>query len=112
MVTTEEKINNLSVMEQSLQQLINQKKNFQNQLLELDSALNEISTETYKIIGNFMFKKNSEDLKKELIEKKELLKARIKSYDRQEEDVEKKFKELQDQVLEELETKKGEKNGR
>ncbi|MCC7574106.1 prefoldin subunit [Candidatus Woesearchaeota archaeon] len=108
MITTEEKINQLSVMEQSIQQIINQKKKFQNQLLETESALNEVSTETYKIIGNFMFKKNSEELKKELIEKKELLKTRIRTYDEQEEKTEKRFKELQQQVLKELE-KKGDK---
>ena len=106
METTEEKINKLSIMEQSLQQIMNQKKNFQSQLMEADSALNELGAETYKIIGNFMFKKNSEELKQELTEKKELLKARIKSYDKQEEETEKKFKELQKDVLEELENKK------
>jgi prefoldin beta subunit len=106
-MTTEEKINQLSVMEQSIQQIMNQKKKFQNQLLETESALNEVSAETYKIIGNFMFKKNSEELKKELIEKKELLKTRIKTYDKQEEETEKKFKELQQQVLKELDNKKG-----
>ena len=108
MVDVEQKINNLSSMEQSIQHIINQKKNFQNQLLETESALNELSGESFKIIGNFMFKKDSEDIKKELIEKQGLLKARIKAFDSQEKDVEKKFKDLQSEVMKELSEKKQE----
>lgn len=102
----EQKINDLSVMEQSVQQIINQKQSFQNQLLEVESALNELNSElSYKIIGNFMFKKNREELKKELEEKQGLLKARIKSFDVQESEAEKKFKKLQEDVLKELSKK-------
>jgi len=104
-MTIEEKINNLSMMEQSLAQLINQKKTFQHQLLEIESAQSEITEDSYKIIGNFMFKKNKEELKKELKEKEILLKARIKSFELQEEKTEKKFKELQDAILKELSSK-------
>lgn len=102
----EQKINDLSVMEQSIQHLLNQKQSFQNQLLEIETALKEINQDSsYKIIGNFMFKKDPEDLKKELEEKQGLLKVRIKSFDAQEVETEKKFKKLQEEVLKELSKK-------
>ncbi len=109
MVDIQEKINNLSVMEQGLQQILNQKKNFQSQLLEVESALKEInSDECYKIIGNFMFKKDSQEIKKDLEEKRDLLNVRIKSFEKQEEESEKNFKSLQDEVLKELSKNKKE----
>lgn len=110
----EQKINDLSLMEQNIQQITNQKKNFQNQLVEIQSAKGELnSEEAYKIIGNFMFKKNSKDIKEELSEQEELLKARIKSFEIQEQEIEKKFKKMQEDLLKELSKKKedGEKNG-
>jgi len=105
-MTIEEKINNLTMMEQSLSQMISQKKTFQSQLLEIESARTEIKEDAYKIIGNFMFKKNKKELREELEEKKKLLQARIKSFEVQEEKAEKKFKELQEEVLKELSNKK------
>jgi prefoldin beta subunit len=82
--------------------LIVQKNNFQNQLIETDSALNEMSDDAFKIIGNFMFKKNSLQIKKELKEKKELLNIRIKSFEKEEEEIEQKFKILQEELMSEL----------
>ena len=107
----EQKINNLSMMEQSIQQMTVQKNNFQSQLLEVQSALKELEGgDSYKIIGNFMFKKDSSELKKELGEKEQLLNARIKSFEKQEEEAEKKFKDLQQEVMQELSKKGVEKN--
>ena len=109
MSVLEEKISNLSVMEQSVQQLLGQKKNFQSELLEVESALKELSgDDSFKIVGNFMFKRSSDSLRKELEEKKGLLGVRIKSLEKQEAELEAKFKELQSQVMNELSKKKGE----
>lgn len=102
----EEKINELSVLEQSIQQFASQKKNFQVQLVEVESALKEINEDSFKIIGNFMFRKNQQDLKEELQEKRNLLNVRIKSFEKHEKETETKFKELQSQVLKELSKKK------
>ena len=54
----QEKVNNLSMLEQNAQQMAAQRQNFQTQLLEVESAIEEISNskETYKIIGNIMIK--------------------------------------------------------
>lgn len=97
-----DKINNLSTLEQSLQHITNQKKSFQNQLIETESALNELGEETFKIIGNFMFKKDSSQIKNELEEKKDLLNIRIKSFEKEELEIEKKFKTLQEEVMSQL----------
>ena len=107
MVDVQQKINDLSVMEQSIQQLVNQKKNFQSQLVEIESALSELGEgDSFKIIGNFMFKKSSSDLRVELEEKRDLLNIRIKSFDKQEDEAQIKFKNLQNEVLKELSDKK------
>ncbi|MFP4568065.1 MAG: prefoldin subunit [Candidatus Woesearchaeota archaeon] len=100
------KINNLSALEQNLQHLISKKKTFQNELLEVESALSSLSDSSFKIIGNFMFKKDSGVIKKELEEKMGLLNVRIKSFEREEADLESKFKNLQDEVLQNLSKKK------
>jgi prefoldin beta subunit len=98
-MSVDDKINKLSLFEQNLQHVINQKKNFQDQLFEVNSALDELGSVSYKIIGNFMFKKSSDDIKSELVEKKNLLNIRIKSFEKQEKEVESKFKELQEEVI-------------
>lgn len=100
----DEKINTLTMMEQSISEMTEQKKKFQTQLIEIESAINELEQEkeTYKIIGNFMFKKEPKKLKEELTEKKDLLKIRIKSFEKQEKEAEKQFKELQQEIMEKL----------
>ena len=101
-----QKINDLSVMEQSVQHLLSQKKNFQSELLEVESALKELSgDDSFKIIGNFMFKKSADSLRAELEERKGLLSARIKSFEKQESELESRFKDLQSEVMSELSKK-------
>lgn len=104
MENIDQKINNLSRMEQSISEMTEQKKNFQTQLLEIEATIKELNKEkeTYKIIGNFMFKKNTKEIKEELTEKKELLQIRIKSFEKQEKEAEKQFKELQKEIMEKL----------
>ena len=82
----QEKIQQLQLLEQNLQNLSAQKQQFQSQLFELEGALKEIETthQAYKIIGGIMVLTEKEQLKKELSEKKELLDLRISSVDKQE----------------------------
>ena len=77
------KINQLSMMEQNIQNFALQKQQFQAQLLEIESAEKELkeSKEAFKIIGNIMVSTDKETLKKDLSEKKETLKTRIESFD-------------------------------
>lgn len=101
---TEEKIQRMQLLEQNIQNLLMQKHQFQSQLVEVKSALEELeSSETaYKIIGNIMVASKKEDLKKDLESKKEMVELRITTIEKQEEELKEKTKKLQSEVLEEM----------
>ena len=69
---TEQKIGQLQRIEQSMQNILMQKQQFQAQLMEIESAVNELkgSEESYKIVGNIMVKSSKEELDKDLKQKK------------------------------------------
>ncbi len=98
---TEHKIQQLTLLEQNLQNLIMQKQSFQIQLLEIESALKELekTQEAYKIVANIMVKGDKEQLKKELNEKKEILELRISTIEKQEKKLKQKASALQEEVL-------------
>ena len=98
---TQEKIRQLQMMEQALQQLLVQKQTFHLQLMELDSALKELDSagEAYKIIGNIMVLTKSEQLERELKEKKETLELRISSVEKQETKTREKAASLQKDII-------------
>jgi len=98
---TQEKIQQLQLMEQNIQQFLVQKQQFQSQLIELESALGEASKveEAYKIVGNIMVMTKSKELKKDLEQKKEVVELRIKSLEKQENSIKEKTKKLQEEVL-------------
>jgi prefoldin beta subunit len=85
--------------QQQLQSVLIQKENLKLQMLDIDKAVEELETskekEAYKIAGPIMIKKTSEDLKKELKEKKENFDLRIKSLEKAEERMVAKLKELE-----------------
>ena len=101
---TQEKIQQLQLMEQSMQQKKKKKQQFQSQIIELDSALDELkdSKESYKIVGNIMVKSDSEDLKKDLTSKKEVVELRIKTLEKQEEKMREKSKKMQSEVVDKI----------
>lgn len=96
-----EKINQLSAYEQNLQTLLSQRQNIHSQILEVQSALSEVSTspESYKIIGNVMVLSNSDELQKELKEKEDMLNIRLKSIQKKEDSVKQKAQELQKEIF-------------
>ena len=102
------KVQKLQLLEQNAQQLLAQRQQFQQSLLEIESALGELdkTKEAYKIIGNIMVATEKEDLKKDLAQKKESMELRIKTLEKQETEVKEKAKKLQEEVLKELEKKK------
>ena len=104
---TEQKISQLQLFEQSLQNLLVQKQQFQSQLVEVESALTELkeSKDTYKIIGNIMVSSKKEDIKKELESKKELTHIRIKTFEKQESTIKEKAQKIQKEVMESMEKK-------
>jgi len=97
----QEKINQLSMMEQNMQNFTLQKQQFQAQLMEIESAEKELndSNEAFKIIGSIMVAMSKEKLQKELAEKKEVINMRIGSFEKQEAKLREKAEELQKQVL-------------
>jgi prefoldin beta subunit len=73
--------------EQQLQHILFQRQQFSAQLLEIESALEELkeAKTAYKIVGNIMVGATPTDLVKDLEERKELIALRLKSIDKQEE---------------------------
>lgn len=105
------KINQLSMMEQNLQNFALQKQQFQAQMMEVESAEKElkVSKEAFKIIGSIMVASDKDKLQKELAEKKEVLNVRIDSIEKQESKIKDKAEAMQKEVLEEMKkTEKGE----
>ncbi len=103
-MTTEEKVQQLSMYEQSLSQLNMQKQQFQFQVSEIDSAMNEIKTQesAYKIVGSIMIKKSNKEIEKDLVQKKEMMNIRIDSLEKQESKIREKTQKLQKEVQESL----------
>ena len=110
MAEDEQKINQLQLLEQNIQNLSLQRQQFQAQLIEIENALKELetTTEAYKIISNIMVLTKKEDLTKELKQRKEVTEIRIKNLEKQEEQLRSKAKDLQKEILSSM---KKEKNG-
>ena len=101
---TQEKINQLSMLEQNMQNFASQKQQFQAQLMEAESAEKELenSRDAYKIIGNIMVARDKSRAKDELKEKQTLLKKRIDAFEKQESKLRERAEALQKEVLEEM----------
>jgi len=102
---TQEKIQHLQILEQTLQNLLIQKQAFQFELSETTSALEEIKNtkdEVYKLIGQVMIKSSKKEIEKNLEHKKELLNLRINSIDKQEEKLKKDTESIRSEVLKHL----------
>ena len=97
-------INQLQFLQQNLNNLSLQKQQFQQQELELDSALKELpsSSYSYQIVGKLMISKNKEDLIKDLEQKREMTKLRISNIEKQEEKIKDSIKESQEKVMTDL----------
>jgi len=100
----QEKIQKIQVTEQSMQNLLSQRQQLQQQLSEIDTALSEMktSTRTYRIIGSIMVETDKEKLTKDLSGKKEVVELRIRSIEKQEEKLKEKMKSLQEELMKEM----------
>ena len=100
----EEKIADIQLLEQNLQNFLMQKQTLQAQLIETDSAFDELdkSDTSYKIIGNIMVKSDKKELKDQLEQKKNIIELRIKSIEKQEEKIREKMKKLQSEVMSQM----------
>ena len=105
------KVAQLQMIEQDIQNILMQKQALQSQLIELNNALEELEKskgQVYKIIGAVMVSSNKEDLKKELNEKKEVVELKIKNVEKQENQLKEKASNLQSEVLSQIKEKGGE----
>lgn len=101
---TEQKIGQLQMFEQGLQSFLGQKQQFQMQLVEIESALNELenTNKSYKIVGNIMVEVNKNELKADLQSKREMVELRIRTIERQEAQVREKASKLQSEILKKM----------
>jgi len=104
---TEEKIERLQLLEQNLQSFLVQRQTFQSQLMEVDSALTELegTDAAYKIVGNIMVAASKDKLKEDLGQKKEVLALRIKTLEKQEQQLRERASKTQSEILKEIENK-------
>jgi|SRR3989344_2759661 len=103
--TTQNKIQEIQILEQNLHNLILQKQAFQIELNETENASSEIERtkeDVFKIISNIMIKTEKNKLKEELNRKKELLNLRLKSIDSQEDEFSKQLEELRKEIMKKL----------
>jgi prefoldin beta subunit len=96
----EEQLKELQLLEQNRQQYAVQRQQFQTQLVEVEGALEELgkTSKSYKIIGNIMVETPKDDLKKELLGKKEIIDLRIMTLEKQEEKLRSRAKDLRKDV--------------
>jgi len=103
---TEQKIFQLQLLEQNMQQIAMQKQTFQAKLLEVNNALEEIKNtedKIYKVVGNIMVLAKKDDTEKDLKSKKEILDVRFKNLESQEKKIKEKAEGIQKEVLKKLE---------
>ena len=100
----QEKISQIQLIEQNMQNINLQKQNFQSQLLELESALSELEgvESAYKIIGNIMVLSDKNKLQEDLKNSKELLDIRLSSIEKQETKLKEQAGQLQSDILKDI----------
>jgi len=104
---TEQKIGQLQLYEQGIQSILVQKQQFQLQQLEIESALKELekTNDAYRIVGNIMVSSKKEELKKDMESKKEMLALRIRTLEKQENQIKEKATKLQSEVVGQMKEK-------
>ncbi len=92
----------LQQLQQQLQIVMNQRLQLDSALKETEMALEELQKKedavVYKTVGGILIQTNKDEMVKELEEKTETLKIRIKTLERQEEKLKERLMELQKKV--------------
>jgi prefoldin beta subunit len=107
-MVNEQKIQEMQVLEQKLQNSILQKQAFQIELAETDSALKEVEKagdEIFKIIGQLMIKSEKSKVQEELTNKKKILGLRIKSFEKQENSLSEQLDKIRDELTKSVKNK-------
>ncbi|MFA5953873.1 MAG: prefoldin subunit beta [Candidatus Pacearchaeota archaeon] len=100
----EKKLQEMQIIEQSLQNILLQKQAFEMELAETKSATNEIEKsgdDVYKIIGSLMIKKDKKEVKEELKNKENVLNLRLKTIEKQEKAFMEKSEKIRKEILKE-----------
>lgn len=99
---TKQMVMEFQAYQQQLQALALQKENLKLQDLEIDKALEELKDSkqktAFKITGSVMVSKPVDDIVSDLKDTKEAISIRLKSFDRNEEKLVEKLKELQESL--------------
>ena len=97
----EQKIQEMQILEQRLQNTILQKQAFQMELAETNAALEELEKagdDVFKIIGQLMIKSEKSKIKEELLDKKRILDLRIKTIEKQENSLTEQMEKFQKEI--------------
>lgn len=92
----------MQLLEQNLQNILMQKQAFQMEFAENQGSLKEIKSakdDVFKIIGQLMIKSNKEKITEELMNKEKMIDLRIKSLEKQEQELSDKLTKLRDEFL-------------
>jgi prefoldin beta subunit len=96
------KLEEMQILEQNLQNLLYQKQAFQMELSEMQASMKEIEEskdDVFKIVGQLMIKSDKKKILEELSNKEKLLSLRIKSIEKQENSFLEKIESLKQEVL-------------
>ncbi|MFH1608213.1 MAG: prefoldin subunit beta [archaeon] len=99
------KIQELQMMEQNLQNMLMQKQAFEMELSETKAALKEIENsgdEVFKIIGQLMIKTDKSKMKEELSNKEKMLSLRTKTIEKQENSMTEQLDQLRKEFMKEV----------
>ena len=103
---TQQKIQQLQMMEQSFQQLLMQKNAFSMESNETDLIIKEVEKtegEVSRIIGNqVVIKSTKEKILEDMKKKKELIETRMKTIDEQEKQFSEKIESIRDEVMKKI----------
>ena len=97
----EQKIQEMQMLEQNLQNLLLQKQAFQMELSETQSASREVedsTDEVFKIVGQLMIKTDKAKIKEELSNKEKILTLRTKTIEKQEASLMEKLNILREEL--------------
>jgi len=96
----EKLIQELQQIENNLQHYISQKQSLQSQLLEINSAIHELTDDkdSYRIIGNIMVKTEPQKLREIVLNKKNVIELRLQKIKEHEEMLKKRAEEIQKKI--------------
>lgn len=96
-------LNQAQLYQQQMQGIMAQKENMNVQLIEISKALEELEKtktdeEVYKIAGPILIKSKKAEVKKELKEKEDIIRARLKTMESGEKRIKDKIEDLRDKI--------------